>query len=42
MTEYEWKVLENAATSLNILKQDDKEYTDEFKKIMRATWIATF
>lgn len=42
MTEYEWKVLENAATSLNILKQSDKEYTDEFKKIMRATWIATF
>lgn len=42
MTEYEWKVLENAATSLNILKQDDKEYTEEFTKIMRATWIATF
>ena len=42
MTEYEWKVLENAATSLNMLKLNDKEYTDEFKSIMQSTYIATF
>ena len=42
MTEYEWKVLEAAASALSLIKKNDKQYTDEFKKIMRATWIATF
>lgn len=42
MTEWEWKILDEAASALNMIFLSDEQYTNEFKSILNATWLATY